>query len=299
MALAGVGARGDGDAVSAAVAQRNCSRSARIWAAASAREPAERSVDVEGPLEEGAEGAHLAAGGAAGALGAGVGVPGAGEVGDGGAGAVSVRGEHRADAARRGVDVGADDDAVRVDAAEHGFLRVLRKALDGDAKVVCGALAAVLTLGGVAAEGGFRGVGAGLRRGMLQVEDCGWRESVSGRTGLDRRVRRSGAYVPGDCAWRGAPGAGASGGVRDVGEVAGGARRGGDRVSRRRGVPGVCAARGRWAVGGGCGGGAGAVARGAAPRCGGERHPHAGAGAGGGEGGGAVGDADSARVSGA
>ena len=103
----------------------------------------EVGVDVEGPLEEGAEGAHLAAGGAARALRAGVGVPGAGEVGDGGARAVSVRGEHRADAAGRGVDVGADDDAVRLDAAEHGLLRVLRKALDGDAKVVCGALAAV------------------------------------------------------------------------------------------------------------------------------------------------------------
>ena len=102
---------------------------------------AEVGLDVEGPFEEGAEGAHLAAGGAAGALGAGVGVPGAGEGGDGGAGAVSVRGEHRADASGSGIDVGADDDAVGLDAAEHRFLGVLREALDGNAEVVCGPVA--------------------------------------------------------------------------------------------------------------------------------------------------------------
>ena len=70
VALAGVGALGGRDDGVAVVAQRNCSRSARICAAASAREPrGEVGVDVEGPLEEGAQGAHLAAGGAAGALG--------------------------------------------------------------------------------------------------------------------------------------------------------------------------------------------------------------------------------------
>ncbi len=81
------------------------------------------------PLEEGAERADFAAGGAAGALGAGVGVPGAGEGGDGGAAAVSVRGEHRADAAGVGVDVGADDDPVRLDAAKHRLLGVRGQAL--------------------------------------------------------------------------------------------------------------------------------------------------------------------------
>ena len=66
--------------------------------------------------------------------GAGVLVPGAGEAGDVGAPAVSVRGEHRADAAGLRVDVGADDDPVGVDAAQHRLLGVARKALDGDAQ---------------------------------------------------------------------------------------------------------------------------------------------------------------------
>ncbi len=100
-------------------------------------------VDIKGPLEKGAERAHLAAGGAARTLGAGVGVPGAGEVGDGSAGAVAMGGEHRADAPRGGVDVSADDDAIGFDAAEHGLFGGLRQPLDGEAKVVCGALASV------------------------------------------------------------------------------------------------------------------------------------------------------------
>ena len=42
-----------------------------------------------------------------------------------------MRGEHRTDAPRSGVDVGADDDRVRVDAAKHRFARPGRKRFDG------------------------------------------------------------------------------------------------------------------------------------------------------------------------
>ena len=69
-----------------------------------------------------------------------------------------------------GVDVGADDDAVRLDAAEHGFLRVLGKVLDGDAKVVCGALAAVSHALRCSGAGALFGGWSGFWGEMLHAE---------------------------------------------------------------------------------------------------------------------------------
>ena len=101
----------------------------------------DHGVEVEARLEQRAQGADLAPGGAAAPAGAGVLVPCAGEAGDVGAPAVSVRGEHRADAAGLRVDVGADDDPVGVDAAQHRLPGVARQPLDGDAQAARGVAA--------------------------------------------------------------------------------------------------------------------------------------------------------------
>src|SRR5204863_7100437 len=71
------------------------------------------------------EGVDLAAGGAPGLapVRVGEGVPGAGEGAEVGAAAVPVGGEHWADPAAL-VHIGADDDAVGADAAEHRLLGV-------------------------------------------------------------------------------------------------------------------------------------------------------------------------------
>jgi hypothetical protein len=90
----------------------------------------------EGHLEIALEDADLAAGRAA-RLAAGVreGVPGAGEGAEVGAAAVSVCGEHRADAASF-VDVPADDHAVGADTAEHGLLGAGGHCVDGAAETL-------------------------------------------------------------------------------------------------------------------------------------------------------------------
>ena len=77
------------------------------------------SPSSEARLERDAESADLASSGEAGALGAGVAVPRPREAGEAGAAAIAVRGEHRADAARLAVHIGADDDRIRVDATKH------------------------------------------------------------------------------------------------------------------------------------------------------------------------------------
>ena len=77
----------------------------------------------------------LAAGGAPGAAGVGVLVPRAGKGAEVGPAAVSVRREHRADAAAL-VGVGADDHAVGADALKHAELGVLREGVDGVAKAL-------------------------------------------------------------------------------------------------------------------------------------------------------------------
>ena len=94
-------------------------------------------VGREARLEQGAERAQLAAGRQAGALGVRVAVPGAREAGEAGAPAVSVRGEHRADAAVA-IHIGADDDRVGVDALQHRLLGPGRQRLDGEAEALGG-----------------------------------------------------------------------------------------------------------------------------------------------------------------
>jgi hypothetical protein len=87
-------------------------------------------------VEDRDERPHLAPGGEPGPLYAGISVPGAGEAREARAAAVSVRGEHRTDAAGRAVDVGADDDRVRLDATEHCVARSARQRLDGETKTL-------------------------------------------------------------------------------------------------------------------------------------------------------------------
>lgn len=172
VALAGVGGRGWGDVGFGGVgAAELLALGADLGGGVREGAGGEVGRGLERPLDERAEGAHFATGGATGALGEGVGIPGAGELGDGGAGAVSMSGEHRADAARGGVDVGTDDDAIGVDAAEHGLLGVLRKALDGDSKVVGGAFAGASHFERCSGDGEVLRGSAGFRNEMLQVEE--------------------------------------------------------------------------------------------------------------------------------
>ena len=242
----------------------------------------------QGHLEVVLEGADLAAGGAAGLalVGAGEGVPGAGEGAEVGAAAVAVRGEHRADAAAL-VDVGADDDAVGADAAEHGL--------------------PWCALGMASTE--LRRRWALLRRLAIDSRDSGVRRRVRAMGRPDRPLRLLVAAF-------GDPGHAfpAIALARELG------RRGhevlvetwerwreavearGAGVHRRAGVHGVSAAgagHARWADGRGRGAGAGEVDGGVRARPGGERHPHAGADARRGGGRGAARDADPARLSGA
>jgi hypothetical protein len=92
-------------------------------------EVARRLLGRQRGLEQVLERAQLAPAGAADALGAREGVPRAGEREEARAPAVTVRGEHRADAAAA-VGVGPDDDLVRADAVEHRPPRALRQAVD-------------------------------------------------------------------------------------------------------------------------------------------------------------------------
>src|SRR5919197_2265924 len=97
-------------------------------------------VEGDARLQHRPERVELALGGRPGSPRARVPVPRAGEAGEARAAAVPMRGEHRADAALP-VGVGADDDAVRLHAGEHGPARLHRKAVDGDAKVAGGTAA--------------------------------------------------------------------------------------------------------------------------------------------------------------
>lgn len=86
----------------------------------------DRAVEFEAVLYQGAEFGDFAARRAPGPTCVGVFVPSAREAGEVGAAAVAMRGEHRTDSARAGIDVGADDDAVGADAAQHRLLGVER-----------------------------------------------------------------------------------------------------------------------------------------------------------------------------
>ena len=149
-------------------------------------------------------------------------VPGAGERGDVGAAAVSVRGEHRADAAGGRVDVGADDDPVRVDAAQHRLLGPPRQALDRDPQAA----------GRVSRAAAHRENGAPDGAGRQRAPRRGKRILQVPR----RRLRRRRPRVPGDRPRARARRARPRGDGRDVGALARGGRGRGARVHGRRGV---------------------------------------------------------------
>ena len=135
-----------------------------------------------------------------------------------------VRGEHRADAAGLRVDVGADDDPVGVDAAQHRLLGVARKPLDGDAQAARG-VAAVTShrkngaRGGAVSQRGERGRKAICRFLVAAFGDAGHAFPAIGWRGRSPREGTRWWSKPGAVAGAGGgrrPGVHRGGGVQDV-----------------------------------------------------------------------------------
>ena len=153
-----------------------------------------RQLVDEARLEQRDEGPELALGRRARVIGVGVAVPAAREAREVDAAAVAVGGEHRADAAADRVGVGADDDRVVGDAAEHRLAACARHRLDRRPQPQAGVpRSPVATPEHRSAEDGaigavrqgvpLRRAGKGLQRAMRAIV---------------ARLRRRRARVPGD-----------------------------------------------------------------------------------------------------